>query len=106
MPGLPEEVLFNSDEVSGAREAQEMTDSDEEEDEAFAELLEEDGLCENLSLEESQKEGNVVTFQVAATHDIWAISCRMAAMFEFVFAILVDLSILLLPRFGERGKFF
>jgi len=85
LPGLPDEVLFDTDAVAAAREEEEEDLDDSEEDgdeEDFEELMEEDGLpplkmkalCEGLSMESinnnSHGEGSKVTFQIAATHDM------------------------------------
>jgi len=84
LPGLPEEILYDTDEMAAAQEEEEMTDSDDGEDEStdFEELMEADGLpplkmkaiCEGLSLEnindKSKATGSTVMFQVAATHDM------------------------------------
>lgn len=81
MPGIPDEVLFDTDAAAFAREEEEDDDSEEEED-AFEQLMEEDGLpplkmkvqSESLSIksinDKSIGEGSRVTFQVAATHDM------------------------------------
>lgn len=83
MPGIPEEVLFDTDAAAAALEEQDDDDSGEEvEEDAFEQLMEEDGLpplkmkalCESLSIksinDKSTGEGSRVTFQVAATHDM------------------------------------
>ena len=84
LPGLPDEVLFDTDALAAAREEEDdELDSDLEDDEEdFEELMEEDGLpplkmkalCERLSIksinDKSHGEGSLVTFQVAATHDM------------------------------------
>lgn len=82
MPGLPDEVLFDSDAKAAALEEADDEDDSEEEEDEFEELMEEDGLpplkmkavCESLSLKSindtSAGEGSAVTFQVAATHDM------------------------------------
>lgn len=91
LPGLPDEVLFDTDALAAAREEEEdeFTESDDDED-SFEELMEFDGLpplkvkvlTQGLSLrsindKEASKshknrgiEGSIVTFQVAATHDM------------------------------------
>lgn len=84
MPGLPDEVLFDTDALAAAREEENEDDDSDAEEEAFEEMMEEDGLpplkmkaiCEKLSLKsindktKSQGEGSIVTFQIAATHDM------------------------------------
>ena len=83
MPGIPEEVLFDTDAAAAALEEADDDDSGEEEEvDAFEQLMEEDGLpplkmkaqCESLSIksinDKSTGAGSRVTFQVAATHDM------------------------------------
>ena len=90
LPGLPDEVLFDTDALAAAREEEEDDFTESEDDdtrtssEGFEELMEFDGLpplkmkalAEGLSLRsinsksKSQSKGSVVTFQVAATHDM------------------------------------
>ena len=90
MPGLPEEVLFDTDELAKALEEKEEeenfsdTASDESSHDVFEELMKFDGLpplkmkclAEGLSLvsindrSRSLGEGSEVTFQMAATHDM------------------------------------
>jgi len=85
LPGLPEDILFDTDELAKALEAEEDRFSDDDTDtEDFEELMESDGLpplkmkclAEGLSLEsinddsKSLGEGSIVSFQVAATHDM------------------------------------
>jgi len=87
LPGLPDEILFDTDEMAKALEEEEdafsETDSDEQSI-AFEELMESDGLpplkmkclAGGLSLKSINDmsnflgEGSLVTFQVAATHDM------------------------------------
>ena len=87
LPGLPGEILFDTDEMAKALEEKEdefsETDS-EEQSTAFEELMEGDGLpplkmkciAGNLSLKSINDmsnffgEGGLVTFQIAATHDM------------------------------------
>ena len=87
LPGLPDEVLFDTDALAAAREEEELFDDSDAEDNQEADfdaLMEEDGLpplkmkaiCEKLSLQsindksKCQGEGSIVTFQIAATHDM------------------------------------
>jgi len=82
MPGLPDEVLFDTDAAAAAREEEEDDSELEEDDDGFEELMEEDGLpplkikasCESLSIKSINDkrlgQGSRVTFQVAATHDM------------------------------------
>jgi len=85
MPGLPEEILFDTDEVAKALEEEEDRFSDEESDnDDFDEMMENDGLpplkmkclAEGLSLSsindksKSLGEGSILSFQIAATHDM------------------------------------
>jgi len=83
MPGIPDEMLFDTDAAAAALEEQDDDDdSADEEEDAFEQLMEEDGLpplkmkaqCESLSIksinDKSIGEGSRVTFQVAATHDM------------------------------------
>ena len=85
MPGLPEQILFDTDEVAKALEEEEDRFSDEEsENDVFDEMMEGDGLpplkmkclAEGFSLasindkSKSLGEGSILSFQVAATHDM------------------------------------
>jgi Transport protein Trs120 or TRAPPC9, TRAPP II complex subunit len=84
MPGIPDEMLFDTDAAAAALEEEDDDDdsAEEEEEDAFEQLMEEDGLpplkmkaqCESLSIksinDKSTGEGSRVTFQVAATHDM------------------------------------
>mmetsp|Transcript_17281 Transcript_17281/g.35060 ORF Transcript_17281/g.35060 Transcript_17281/m.35060 type:complete len:1797 (-) Transcript_17281:136-5526(-) len=88
LPGIPEETLFDTDALAAALEEEEdvltETDSEEEEEEDFEELMECDGLpplkmkviAEGLNLKsindksKNKGEGSIVTFQMAATHDM------------------------------------
>mmetsp|Transcript_27530 Transcript_27530/g.39886 ORF Transcript_27530/g.39886 Transcript_27530/m.39886 type:complete len:566 (+) Transcript_27530:199-1896(+) len=92
LPGLPDEILFDTDELAAAREGEEdiLTDSEDEQEseEDFEEMMECDGLpplkmkalTEGLSLRSindksrrstiGENRGSIVTFQVAATHDM------------------------------------
>jgi len=89
MPGLPEEVLFDTDALAAAWEAEDddYLSSDEEtgaSSEAFEEMMECDGLpplkmkalpgkLSLKSINDKTKqigEGSLVTFQIAATHDM------------------------------------
>lgn len=92
LPGLPEEILYDTDTLAAAREKEEdelEDDSEEEEEEDeekedFEEMMVYDGLpplkmkalCEGLDLKsindktKTRCDGSTVTFQVAATHDM------------------------------------
>jgi hypothetical protein len=83
MPGIPDEMLFDTDANAAALENEDDNEeSAEEEEDEFEQLMEEDGLpplkmkalCESLSIksinDKSTGEGSRVTFQVAATHDM------------------------------------
>lgn len=89
MPGLPEEVLFDTDAIAAAREAEDddYLSSEDESDassSAFEEMMECDGLpplkmkalpgkLSLRSINDKTKqigEGSVVSFQIAATHDM------------------------------------
>lgn len=84
LPGLPDEVLFDTDAIAAAREEEELSENSDVDDQDFDALMEEDGLpplkmkaiCEKLSLKsindkaKSQSEGSIVNFQIAATHDM------------------------------------
>jgi len=89
MPGLPEEVLFDTDAIAAAREAEDddYLSSEDEYDassSAFEEMMECDGLpplkmkalpgkLSLKSINDKTKqigEGSVVSFQIAATHDM------------------------------------
>jgi hypothetical protein len=86
LPGIPEETLFDTDALAASLEKEEdvLTESDEEAEEDFEELMEIDGLpplkmkvnAEGLNLRsindksKNKGEGSVVTFQIAATHDM------------------------------------
>jgi len=93
MPGLSEEILFDTDELAKALEEEEDNFSDTSTDdsreislgtEGFEEMMESDGLpplkmkciADGLSLKsindknKSLGEGSIVTFQMAATHDM------------------------------------
>lgn len=89
LPGLPDEILYDTDLLAAAREDEEedlLTDTDESEssETEFEEMMECDGLpplkmkalAEGLSLRsindktKSAGEGSIVTFQMAATHDM------------------------------------
>ena len=92
LPGLSDEILFDTDELAQALEEEEGDDftdtSSEDDDETssdyFEELMESDGLpplkmkclADGLSLasindkSKSMGEGSVLTFQMAATHDM------------------------------------
>lgn len=84
LPGLPEEILFDTDELAKALEEKEDTFQSDDDSETFEELMESDGLpplkmkcvADGLSLKsindksKSLGEGSCVTFQIAATHDM------------------------------------
>jgi hypothetical protein len=91
LPGLPEEILYDTDTLAAAREKEDDLDDDsedeEEEEEAkeeFEEMMVYDGLpplkmkalCEGLDLKsindkgKTRFDGSTVTFQIAATHDM------------------------------------
>lgn len=85
LPGLADEVLFDTDAIAAAREAEDdFISSDEEGSSAFEELMECDGLPplkmkvnagelspKNINDKTEQVgEGSLVTFQIAATHDM------------------------------------
>lgn len=87
LPGIPDETLFDTDVLAAKLEEEEdvLTESDSEaEEEAFEELMECDGLpplkmkviAEGLNLKsindksKNKGEGSIVTFQMAATHDM------------------------------------
>lgn len=88
LPGTPDETLFDTDALAAALEEEEdvltETDSEAEDEEDFEELMECDGLpplkmkviAEGLnfrSINDKSKnkgEGSIVTFQMAATHDM------------------------------------
>ena len=82
LPGLPEEVLFDTEGLSASNDIP-MDNSDLEDDDDFAEFMECDGLpplrmkvlTEDLNLQSindknKAQEGTVVTFQIAAAHDM------------------------------------
>jgi hypothetical protein len=86
LPGLPEETMFDTDALAAKLEEEEdvLTESDEENEEDFEEMMECDGLpplkmkviAEGLDLRSindktrNKGEGSIVTFQIAATHDM------------------------------------
>jgi len=85
LPGLPEEVLFDTEGLEAARKDDDVYDDEMEmgEEDAFEELMEEDGLpplrmkvlTEDLHLgsindKDKAQEGSVVKFQIAAAHDM------------------------------------
>ena len=88
LPGLPDEILFDTDELAKALEEEEdifsETDSEDDRSSAFEELMEGDGLpplkmkclAGGLSLGSINEmsnflgEGSLATFQIAATHDM------------------------------------
>jgi len=85
LPGLQDEILFDTDKEAAARGEDVFLDSDSDVGSAddFQELMEYDGLpplkmkanTDGLSLESineksKSQEGSVVTFQIAATHDM------------------------------------
>jgi hypothetical protein len=83
LPGLPEEVLFDTEGVAADNDMPHVDNSDLDEDDDFAEFMECDGLpplrmkvlTEDLNLrsindKNKAQEGTVVTFQIAAAHDM------------------------------------
>ncbi|KAL3796578.1 hypothetical protein HJC23_009709 [Cyclotella cryptica] len=88
LPGIPDETLFDTDALAASLEKEEdvLTESDEErvDEEDFEEMMECDGLpplkmkviAEGLNLRsindksKNKGEGSIVTFQIAATHDM------------------------------------
>jgi hypothetical protein len=88
MPGLPEEVLFDTDAIAAAREAEDddylSSEDESESSSAFEEMMECDGLpplkmkalpgkLSLKSINDKTKqigEGSIVSFQIAATHDM------------------------------------
>jgi hypothetical protein len=115
MPGIPDEMLFDTDAAAAALEEEDDDDdSAEEEEDAFEQLMEEDGLpplkmkaqCEFFLSRASTTK--VLVKEVALPFrllppTIWGTNWPMVATFAFDSAIVVSLPTLRL-KFGANAK--